>query len=412
MIDEVVLDNGLTIYTYVDERRHTNTVQFVTKFGGLYKDFKYKNKEYHIRDGIAHILEHYIVEENKHGNFLKHLGEMQMNTNASTHLLKTDFYFTCVEKLEEGIEVLLNGINNVHFDEERLNHLKNPIYQEIRGRSDSKFYHLDINESNSLFHSYKFRSIGGTIEEVENTTVEDLELCYKAFYHPSNQFIVICGNFDKDKIINVIRDFYKDLVFDKDKAEVIKIEEEPSVVRKKSTIYYPTPKEYVDINYKINISKYSPIERLKLDFYIHCFFKDYFGVTSKLYKKMVDEEIITNGIGCGERKINDYLIISFGSYSDKVKEFTKYIHDTVNNLKEFDEDLFELNKKNTIISFILRDDNVLSVVMPFIDNIIDFDYPYMDKIEDIKEMNFKEYQKYIKELDFSNEVISTIKNKE
>ena len=54
MIDEVVLDNGLTIYTYVDERRHTNTVQFVTKFGGLYKDFKYKNKEYHIRDGIAH----------------------------------------------------------------------------------------------------------------------------------------------------------------------------------------------------------------------------------------------------------------------------------------------------------------------------------------------------------------------
>jgi len=44
MIDEVVLDNGLTIYTYVDKRRHTNTVQFVTKFGGLYKTLNIKIK--------------------------------------------------------------------------------------------------------------------------------------------------------------------------------------------------------------------------------------------------------------------------------------------------------------------------------------------------------------------------------
>jgi len=48
----------------------------------------------------------------------------------------------------------------------------------------------------------------------------------------------------------------------------------------------------------------------------------------------------------------------------------------------------------------------------FLYNIIDFDYPYMDTIDDIKSFNFKEYKEYIKKLDFSNEVVTTIKNKE
>ncbi len=412
MIEETKLDNGLTIYTYVDKRRHTNTFQFVTKYGGLYKDFKYKNKEYHMQDGIAHILEHYIVEENGHGNFLKQLGELQMNTNASTHGLMTRFYFTCLEKLEDGIKILLNGINNVSFDEDRLNHLKNPIYQEIRGRSDNKFYHLDIEESNNLFHNYKYRTIGGTLDEVEKTSIDDIKLCYEAFYKPNNQFIVISGNFDKDKIIKLIKDIYKNLSFNNNKVELLKVLEDDSIVKNKSTIYYPTPKDHASINYKINISNYTPEERLKLDFYLHCFYINFFGVTSTLYKEMVDKGIITGGIGSGHRKVYDYLIIGCATYTDKPNEFYKYIHKFFNNIDGYDKELFELTKKNTIINFILRDDNVLNVVMPFIDNIIEYDYPYMDKIEDIKEFNFEEYIEYIKRLDFSNETFITIKNKD
>lgn len=83
-LDSVVLDNGLTIYFYPDKRRHSTFVQFVTLFGGLTKDFMYDGKEYHMPDGIAHILEHYIVECNDDGNFIESLGKREMNTNAST----------------------------------------------------------------------------------------------------------------------------------------------------------------------------------------------------------------------------------------------------------------------------------------------------------------------------------------
>ena len=40
-------------------------------------------------------------------------------------------------------------------------------------------------------------------------TKEDLETCYHTFYHPSNMFIVITGNFDSEEIMNVIKENQK-----------------------------------------------------------------------------------------------------------------------------------------------------------------------------------------------------------
>ena len=105
-IEKVTLDNGLDIYFYLDKKRHSVFFQHITKFGGVTKDFISNGKTYHIQDGIAHILEHYIVEENKYGNFLKLLGEAQMSTNASTHLDMTRFYFSAVENVEFKPELM------------------------------------------------------------------------------------------------------------------------------------------------------------------------------------------------------------------------------------------------------------------------------------------------------------------
>lgn len=109
-IETIKLDNGLTIYLYSDKRRHSTLFQHITLFGGKTKDFIFEGKEYHIQDGVAHILEHYVVEENARGNFLKLLGEKQMATNASTYYGMTRYYFEAVENVEYGIETMIRGI--------------------------------------------------------------------------------------------------------------------------------------------------------------------------------------------------------------------------------------------------------------------------------------------------------------
>ncbi len=410
-LETLDLDNGLKIYLYNDSRRHSTFFQLTTLFGGITKEFIVDGVKYHFQDGVAHILEHYVVECNKVGNFLKELGKKQMNTNASTHYNMTNFYFETVENVNFGIKTLLSGIYNVDFKEEKLEKLKNPIYQEIRGRKDNKFYHSNIMTLNSLFNDIKFRNIGGTIEEVEATTIQDIKVCYDAFYQPSNQFIVVAGNFSRDEVIKEIKDFYDNLNIEKRNVELITNSEKLEVYKKEDILYFPTPLDYAEISFKIDVGNLSPKERLDLDFYLGCFYNHFFGITSSLHKEFIDKKIITTGIGCNDNRIDNYLIISIGAYTHDVSYFKEKVIEIIKNMDCFDEEKFELDKKSAILRIILRDENVMKMVMPFIDNVVNFDYPYLDNVKDLSELDFDDYVQCIKNLDFSNYTTTIIREK-
>ena len=133
------------------------------------------------------------------------------------------------------------------------------------------------------------------------------------------------------------------------------------------------------------------------------------GVSSPLYKKLIKEKIITTGINRTNRKIHDYLLISIGAYTEQEKKLEEQILKAINSIT-LDQELFEIDKKNTLLDIILREENLSSVVAPLIGNIIDFNYPYPDTVEDIEKLNFKEFKEIISSLDFSNYTITTIHN--
>lgn len=408
-IQTLTLKNGLTIYLYEDKRKHTTIFQLITRFGGATKDYIIDDKEVHFQDGIAHILEHFLVECNKYGNFLDLLGQKEMNTNAVTSQNCTRYFFETVENVELGIKTMLNCVYSPIFAKENLEKLKEPIYQEIRGKENNRFFHESIEVLKNCFHKINFRSTGGTLEEVKNTTIEEIKLCYEAFYHPKNQFIIIAGNFNKEKIIKVIEEETENINVVNHTVKKINIEEEKSVKQKVGKIIFPTPTPYLEVTFKIPIHHLSNIDKLKLDFYIHYFFDMNLGVSSPLYKKLVTQKIITTGINRSDRKINNYLLLSIGAYTKEKEILKTEILKAIKNII-LDQELFELDKKNTVLDIILREETLSSVVGPLIGNIIDFNYPYPDTVEDIERLNFEEFKNMILSLDFSNYTITTIDN--
>lgn len=410
-LNTIVLNNGLKVYLYKDSRRHSTFFQFNTYCGGVTKDFNFDGDDYHLQDGVAHILEHYIVECNSHGNFLDMLGKMQMSTNASTSNRITSYYFETVFDVLFGIETIINGIYNVNFSDEKLLKLKNPIYQEIRGKFDNKFYHLNRMRIESCFKNISFRDVGGTLEEVEKTSIKDLEIFYKAFYQPRNQFIVIAGNFDEDEVINKIKDIYDNLNIENHEVKLIDSHEKLPISKKTDTLLFPTPMEFCELSFKLDISRYSSEKLLDLDFYLNCFYSDFFGVTSNIYKDLVSNKIIIDNISCYDTKIDKYLIISIGSYVNNKDYFINAILDAIKKFDSFDKTKFEINKKNTIVRLILRDENIFSMIFPFIDNVVYYNYPFLDNVDDVYKLNFKEYKEIVSSLDFSNYTILNIKNK-
>ena len=407
-LDTVVLENGLTIYLYEDSRRHSTFFQFNTYCGGLTKHFQYHGKEYHLQDGVAHILEHYLVECNDKGDFLDELGKKQMSTNASTSPEITNYYFETVENVCEGIQIILEGIYHVSFTKEKLDKLKNPIYQEIRGKQDNKFYHLSRRRMSNLFHSIDFKDVGGTIDEVKRTTTKDLKTLYQAFYHPKNQFIVIAGNFNKKEILKTIRDFYKNLSFDSFDTVLLTSQESIEVRKQKDEFTFPTPMPFTEIAFKISKGTYSSEELLDLDFYLNAFFASTFGITSPLHKKLVDDKTIIDSIRFNMFPMDSYLVLAFGAYTENPEKLQKEILKEIHQLDQLDPEKFEMDKRNSIVQMILRDENIFSMIFPFINNIIYYHYPYLDTVEDVENLSYEDYTRMIHDLDFSHYSILTI----
>ena len=71
------LSNGLKVYFFKDKTLKRNFVSYSIKFGsnGFYRKFIYDNKEYTVKPGLAHFLEHTLIEHSKYGNMMHNFSD-------------------------------------------------------------------------------------------------------------------------------------------------------------------------------------------------------------------------------------------------------------------------------------------------------------------------------------------------
>ncbi len=401
-----VLDNGLTIYFYNDDTKHSINAQLVTKFGGKTKDFIYDGKEYHLGDGIAHLIEHFICEHGKAGNFLTLTGDKLISSNAFTYTDMTRYYVDGVENMEEALEVMLTNIYNPVFTIENFDKVKKAIFEEIRKSNDQKFFQFNEKYNECLFNNETFRSVIGTIKEIKTVDLETVKVCYHAFYEPTNQFLLIAGNFDKDKYLKQIKEFFKKQKIEKHQVRLIDLKEPKEVKKDYFEVYKETPDTLTAIRYKIDIKNLSPRDRLNLESCLLNFLTINFGYSSDTRKKLEKDKIITDGIGYFVDFQSNFLIVDISAYTTNSDIFIKSVRENIKN-KQFDEKLYNLEVKQTLTRFITRFDNLYGVIIPFIGNIITYNYPYLDEAKDF-DIPFEKYKEIINSLDFSHYTIGKL----
>lgn len=395
------LANGLNIFLYQDNNKHSTQVKFVTKFGGINQDFMIDNKKYHVPSGIAHLLEHYICESSSLKELIQVMAKKQIKFNASTSMYLTNYYFSTINNLEYGLKNLLKAVNTPVFSEENLKRVKAPIYQELKMHEDDIFYEFGLKEYEALFKNIQFRNTGGFREDVEKITLDDIKNCYKVFYNPHNEYLFVGGNFNKNKVLKIIKDFYKNVDKKTLEGHPLKIKESSSVNKKEILVESKASQEYVEVAYKIDVSNYSKKQLMKLDYYLCTFLDMNFGITSSLYSELVDKKIINTSLNYDSTFIEDFCIITIGSFSKKINVLSKKIKDKIKN-PDFLKEEFNLFKKEDMAKVAIRADNLGNMIYQLMNNVIFYDYPYFDSVDDFKDFKFKEFQEYINKLDFTN----------
>ncbi len=395
------LKNGLTVYFYPDHTKHSVIVNLIVKFGGKDTDVMIDGECCHLRDGMAHLLEHYTIEQNQYGNLISLLTKKFMYTNGVTDRYCTRYYFDAVKYIDEGLEILIKGIHQPIFSEQNLETTKHAIREEIRDTQDSIDRRINVLEMEQLFHNRSYRSTIGTLSDIDSTTIEEVERVYHTFYQPSNEIIVVAGNFKEKEMLEKITQLYDELSFCTHTMKRLLKEEPTTVANKKAVLNFPTAMPIYELSFKVPIGHFTQEQKMKLDWYMSIFFEMNFSTLSPIVKQLRDKKIIDKNCVLSSSFFDDYMIVKIGAFTKQKEKFLKEILKVLKNPR-LDTEVYELSMREKKLQVSLRPENLYDVVEPFIDNLICFDYPFLDSVAYLDTFSFQEYQEIINQLDFLN----------
>ena len=329
------LNNGLEVYFYIKKNIHSNYVTFTTKYGSVYNEFLGEDgKMMKVPNGIAHFLEHKVFVQKEGLQPEEYYGSVGALSNAYTTFKSTSYLFSGTKNIYDNVDYLLNFVQDLYLTLENVESEKGIITQEINMCNDrpSDILYDKIRANTIKVNPFK-ESIIGTVKDINSITKELLEKCYNVFYHPSNMFLVVTGNFDKDKMLKVIKDNQSKKKFGNGiKIQLKKYKEPDAIVKEKEIVKCNTnvPKMAYSLKIPVDIID---IDKRKLNIYMFILFNMLFGDTSNFDERMKKEGIITNTIYYNILNIDTHFIVSLINTGDKYEELIKEIDKGLKNIK-------------------------------------------------------------------------------
>jgi predicted Zn-dependent peptidase len=297
--EEYKLDNGLHVILHQDNTAPLVTTSVMYHVGG--KD------RTEGRTGFAHLFEHLLFEgtENiERGKWFEIVSSNGGTNNANTSQDRTYYYEVFPSNnLELGLwlesERLLHPIINQIGIDTQIDVVK----EEKRRSYDNRPYGQILQAVGDVLfskHPYKDPNIG-YMEDLEAATLEDVTSYNKKYYVPNNAVLTVAGDIDIAKAKKMIQDYFGPI---KRGADVVRNypTEDPILVETKKVVY--------DANIQIpaSIVAYRTPGFKERDAYVLQMISSYLsdGPSSKLYKKMVDDQKQALQVGAFNVDQEDY----------------------------------------------------------------------------------------------------------
>lgn len=351
------MDNGLEVYLLLKPGFEKTYGLFSTKFGAIDTKFVPINQDQMIKveDGIAHFLEHKMFDMNG-SDASDEFAKLGASTNAFTSSSRTAYLFSTTTNEYPCIELLLDFVQKLEITPESVEKEKGIIGQEIKMYDDDPDWRVYFGSIQNLYNNHPVAvDIAGTVETVNNTTKEMLELCYNTFYHPSNMMIFIVGNIEANKAMSVIKENQAKKNFSLAKEIVCQKNIEPCNIKTKENILtMDVEMNKIIVSIKINEILDDPKLKIRRELAINLLFDLLFSKSAKLYNEWLNKGIINDSFSANFTQERDYAFIQIGCDCDDYETLKEHIFDLIRNFKniEISKNDFERIKKKNIGLFI------------------------------------------------------------
>ncbi|WP_368250452.1 M16 family metallopeptidase [Enterococcus sp. 2201sp1_2201st1_B8_2201SCRN_220225] len=296
-----VLDNGLTVYLLPKAGYHKTYGLFSTNYGSLDNTFVPIGQTDFVTvpDGIAHFLEHKLFEKEA-GDVFQVFGKQGASANAFTSFTKTSYLFSATDQIRLNLETLLDFVQEPYFTKESVDKEKGIIGQEIGMYQDDPYF---LQFSGLLAQMYPNHPLAvdilGTVETIDKITAEDLYLCYRTFYQPSNMKLLVVGNIDPDEVMSWIKANQGKKEFPKATPIQRKFPQENLSLVKEASRKLPLSRSKGALGVKglVQDLPKEPGELLRFRYSLNLLFALLLGNTSSNYLRLYDEGVIDDSFG-------------------------------------------------------------------------------------------------------------------
>lgn len=261
---------------------------------------------------------------------------------------------------------------------------------------NSIFDNLYINDKHQFL-------VGGTVEDVKDIKLEDIEIAYKAFYHPENMFMILTGDFNPEEAVAIINDSMNKFKFDEYIKPVLKKVNEPFKIKTEYSEREMNVDKYkVSFGVKIpkNNFKSLKLSKVEIKMYLNLISRINFGKTSILLEELTDNSIISDEISTMLIETEDCYVQVFISSTDYPDYLIKKLKDAYDNLAVSEEEI-ERKVKSTLSSFILMFDSIEYTNGEIQDDVIEYGQYLSDVYSIYKKLN----------IDTANDVIDCLEKR-
>ncbi len=166
-----------------------------------------------VPDGVAHFLEHRLFAGPK-GDVGELFASLGAEVNAHTTFTHTAYFFSCADRLEECLALLLDFVFALQLTPEGVEREREIIARELQLYGDHLEWVSFFSALQSLYGGHPLGvDIAGTPESLRRIDREVLELCHRSFYHPGNMALFIGGDIEAEALREVVNGLMEDRGF-------------------------------------------------------------------------------------------------------------------------------------------------------------------------------------------------------
>ncbi|RFA32579.1 peptidase M16 [Virgibacillus dokdonensis] len=356
-IDETLytekLANGLTVFLLPKPELAKTHALFTTNYGSIDLHFAPigKDEVITVPEGVAHFLEHKLFESEE-GDVFHDFSKQGASANAYTSFTKTAYLFTATDQIEKNVETLIDFVQHPYFTDESVEKEKGIIAQEIRMYDDQPDWQAFMGTIKAMFQNHPINvDIAGTVESIYQITKEDLYTCYHTFYHPENMVLFIAGNFEPERMGQLIRENQDKKQFAKMEQLKRKFPNEPNAVaerEKRITMPVSIPKCTLGIK-RVN-QQLTKDELLIEDLLQDMLLDYYFSKGGPFYEELYNENLIDDSFFFESNIDRDFGYVLIGSNTKDPKQFSERLKSMLLGIQEanLNVETFQRIKKKKI----------------------------------------------------------------